>query len=133
MIDLKGRTGEFRIAIAALVVSLIVLIVSLPDKCGDDYEPIWVLGLSLFIFTFAFIWLLTIFFESRRLDRAMATVYAVSCHLAIGFAGWGLSEWVLGYGTADRAAMHQSYAWVPFWILGVLLGTDFFNVCGAGD
>lgn len=127
MIDLRGKTGEMRIAVVALAVSLIVLIVQLPDNC-ESLEPVWVLGVSVFVFTFAFVWLLTVFFEGRGTDRAMATVFAVCGNFAIGFAGWGLSEWVLGNGTADRVAMHNSIYWVPFWILGVLLGTDFFNL-----
>ena len=128
MIDLRGRTGEVRIASAGLIVSLVVLVLALPDNC-EGYEPIWVITLSAFVFSFAFIWLLSVFFESRRTDRPWAVVYAVSCHLAIGFAAWGLSEAVLGRSTADRDAMHQSFVWVPFWIVGALLGTDFFNVC----
>lgn len=128
MLDLKGRTGETRIAAVTLVISLVVLAVRLPDRC-EGYEPLWVLTLSAFTFSFAFVWLLTLLFESRRVDRPLAVVYAVSCHLAIGFAGWGFSEWLLGHGTPDRSAMHQSIAWIPFWIVGALLGTDFFNVC----
>ena len=129
MLNLKGRDGEMRIAAVTLVVSLVALIWALPDSCGEGYEPIWTITLSAFGFSFAFIWLLTLFFESRRLDRTMATVYAVSCHLAIGFAAWGLCEAFLGRDTPDRDAMHQSFVWVPFWIVGALLGTDFFNVC----
>jgi hypothetical protein len=110
-----------------LVVSLIVLIVQLPDKC-ESYEPVWVLGVSTFTFTFAFIWLAVLFFEGRHTDRPMAMVYGVCCNFAVGFAGWGISEWFLGSGTADREAMHNSFYWIPFWILGALLGTDFYNL-----
>lgn len=130
---LKGRAGETRIAVTALIVSLVVLAVKLPDGCGAGSEPLWILTTSAFTFTMAFIWLLLLFFEGRGYDRPWSMVYAVSCNLAIGFAAWGLSEWLLGYGTPDRGAMHQSYVWVPFWVVGALLGTDFFNVCGSGD
>jgi hypothetical protein len=130
MLNLSGRAGEFRIAVVAMVVSLIILVSSLPDNCGEGYEPIWYITTSAFVFTMGFIWLALLFFEGRGYDRPLAMVYAVSCNLAIGFAAWGLAEWLFGYGTPDRSAMHQSFVWVPFWIVGALLGTDFFNVCG---
>jgi hypothetical protein len=129
MLNLRGRTGEFRIAAAVLFVSLVVLVISLPDSCSGGYEPIWQITLSAFTFTIAFIWLLILFFESRKLDRLWATVYAVSCHVAIGFAAWGLSEAFVGRATPDQDTMHQSFVWIPFWIVGALLGTDFFNIC----
>jgi hypothetical protein len=128
MINLKGRTGETRIATVSLIASFVVLVLQLQDNC-DGVEPIWVLLVSGFVFTFAFIWLLVLFYESRGIDRAMAVVYGVTTNFAIGFGAWGLAEAFLDHGTPDRSAMHQSFVWIPCWIVGVLLGTDFVNVC----
>jgi hypothetical protein len=118
---------ELRVSVAIVVFSLVPLLLLDPFACQDEPDPLWLYGLFVFTFSFAFVWL-TVAVLSRWLDRPLAVIASLCTYFSIGFIGWGIST-LLAVTSLDRELLQQGVIWIPFWILGVLLGGDVLSVC----
>jgi len=91
------------------------------DDCdipGPDWLPVAVAALV----TLAAVWVIS----ELVVPRILAMPAAISSHFLLGFIGWGIANLFFpGDGLIQGGGV-----WVPFWLYGVVLGTDMFTGCG---